>query len=63
MEDVYFYFVFLSHYSTGVLLGVSIPVGTPVAILEAMNYHPTSEKLQVEGCLDLGNIGRAGEEC
>ena len=45
----------------GVSPGLAIPRATVVSVLEAMNYHPTSERLQVEGCLALGNVGRTGE--
>lgn len=47
--------------SAGAFPRVTVTAGLPVAVLEAMNYHLTSEKLQVEGCLALGNIGRIGE--
>ena len=40
--------------------GTPLPTGTAVAVLEAINYHPTSERVQMEGCWALGNIARTG---
>ena len=41
-------------------LPLDLPAGTAVTVLEAMNYHPTSERVQLEGCWALGNITRTG---
>ena len=38
-----------------------IPSETVPAILHGMECHPTNEKILIEGCLALGNTGRAGE--
>ena len=46
--------------STGSTL--CLPVGVAAAVLESMNYHPTSERVQVEGCWALGNIARTGTD-
>lgn len=39
----------------------TVPVETVSAVLQAMDCHPTSVKTLTQGCLALGNIGRAGE--
>lgn len=38
-----------------------MPVDTVFAVLQAMDCHPTSGRTLTQGCLALGNIGRAGE--
>ena len=43
-----------------VLEGV-VPAESTSAVLQAMDCHPTSEKTLTQGCLALGNIGRAGQ--
>ena len=52
---------FPSQSSPGMVASLQVPAGATMAVLEAMNYHPTSERLQIQGCLALGNIGRTGE--
>lgn len=44
-----------------VLEGI-IPAEAVFAVLQAMDCHPTSERILIQGCLVLGNIGRAGEQ-
>lgn len=37
------------------------PAESVYAIMQGMDCHPTSENILTQGCLALGNIGRAGE--
>ena len=38
------------------------PAESVSAVLQAMDCHPTCERTLTQGCLALGNIGRAGQE-
>ena len=49
-----------SNHSADVVEG-TMPVDTVSAVLQAMDCHPTSGRTLTQGCLVLGNIGRAGE--